>query len=70
MKRKDITGKKSCGGYGMLTGIEPTNEKRHNEIVWEVKCDCGKNKRQHVGEHNIEYQDKHGKTKLGKNLIY
>ena len=34
---KDLTGLK----FGMLTAIQPTEERNHSYIVWECKCNCG-----------------------------
>jgi len=73
---KDITGKKSCGGYGKLTAIEPTNEKKNKEIVWLCKCDCGKFSKVRVGlfatinscgcsRKGLIKNFKHGHTKAG-----
>lgn len=35
-KAKDITGQR----FGRLVAIEPTDERRHNNVVWKCKCDC------------------------------
>jgi len=35
--RKDIRGKR----FGMLIAVRPTEQKRHNHVVWECLCDCG-----------------------------
>lgn len=76
---KDITGKRSCGGTGMLTAIKPTNEKRYKEVVWLCECDCGKHHKINVGSFSTtnscgckqydhlkgnKYNEKHGHTKL------
>ena len=34
---KDITGQR----FGMLTAVRPTEERKHEYIVWEFRCDCG-----------------------------
>ena len=35
--KKDLTGQK----FGLLTAIEPTNERDGSNVVWKCKCDCG-----------------------------
>lgn len=37
MNRKDITGKR----YGHLVALYPTEKRRHGNVVWICKCDCG-----------------------------
>lgn len=37
---RDLTGQR----FGMLTAIEPTEERRYNSVVWRCRCDCGKEK--------------------------
>lgn len=34
----DITGQK----FGMLTAIEPTDQRKNKKIVWRCRCDCGR----------------------------
>lgn len=34
----DITGQK----FGMLTAIEPTDQRKDKKIVWQCRCDCGR----------------------------
>lgn len=34
----DITGQK----FGMLTAIEPTDQRKDKKIVWRCRCDCGR----------------------------
>lgn len=38
LNRTNYSGQK----FGMLTFIEPTNEKSGGRIVWKLQCDCGK----------------------------
>lgn len=35
---KDMTGMK----FGMLTPVEPTEERRYGSVVWKCRCDCGR----------------------------
>ena len=37
LKRKDIVGQK----FGKLTVIAPTNERKHNSVIWKCQCECG-----------------------------
>lgn len=37
-RAKDITG---CR-FGALTALHPTEERQHNSVLWECRCDCGK----------------------------
>ena len=34
---KDLTGQK----FGMLTAIEPTNQRQSGSVVWKCQCECG-----------------------------
>lgn len=34
---KDITGMR----FGLITAIEPTNERKCRRVVWRCQCDCG-----------------------------
>ena len=34
---KDITGQR----FGKLIAVRPTDERRHEGVVWECQCDCG-----------------------------
>ena len=36
--RQNLTGQR----YGMLTAVRQTEERKHNCVVWEWRCDCGK----------------------------
>ena len=37
VKNNDLTNQK----FGCLTALEPTEERRYNQIVWKCICDCG-----------------------------
>lgn len=36
-RRKDLTGQR----FGKLVAIRPTDERRHEGVVWECRCECG-----------------------------
>ena len=36
-QKKDLSGKR----FGMLTCIEPTQQRKNRSILWKCKCDCG-----------------------------
>ena len=38
MFTKDVTGKR----FGLLTAVRPTSGRRHGQIVWVFRCDCGR----------------------------
>lgn len=44
-KFKDITNQK----FGRLTAMEMTDERRHGEVVWVCKCDCGNEIKTRIG---------------------
>lgn len=35
--RKNIAGQK----FGLLTALEPTEERHYQSVIWKCKCDCG-----------------------------
>lgn len=39
---KKRTNKLTGHRFGKLIAIRPTDERRHGEVVWECRCDCGK----------------------------
>jgi hypothetical protein len=49
---KDLTGQR----FGMLTALEPTDQRKSNHIVWRCRCDCGGEKlvsSQHLKNGNV-----------------
>lgn len=36
--KDDLTERK----FGLLSAVRPTEERRNNHVVWELRCDCGK----------------------------
>ena len=38
--KKDLAGQR----FGMLTAVEPTEERRYGSVVWRCRCDCGNEK--------------------------
>jgi hypothetical protein len=38
MPAKDLTGQR----FGLLTVLRPTEQRKHECVVWECRCDCGK----------------------------
>lgn len=38
MFTKDVTGKR----FGLLTALNPTDGRRHGQVIWVFKCDCGR----------------------------
>ena len=45
-RAKDIAGQR----FGMLTALRPTEERRNSSVVWECRCDCGKEVRYSYNE--------------------